>query len=182
MLKREIASHLLVTLVWLALITVLRWTWHWDLILLWLGGLVGTFLIEADHFFYLLLINPHELTSLRVKRLFGQRRIKNALVLIADTAEERTKLAFHNVLFQLILYILCFFVLTSTGNLFVRGLVMGMALHLLKDEFGELLAGREEILRRWLFWPVKVEVSFQNQKIFLALMALIFLGLNFLLV
>lgn len=182
MLKKELKSHLVVVLFWLALVTLLRWDWHWDLILLWLGGIGGMFLIDLDHLLYVLIVNPHELTSMRVRRLLDQRCFKEALILLGDTADERLRLAFHNALFQPILYVFCFFVLTSTGNLFGAGLVMAMALHLLKDEFSLILRGREEFLHRWLWWQVKVQVSLRQQKFFVILMAFIFLGLNILLI
>ncbi|MBU3957339.1 hypothetical protein KKI19_03665 [Patescibacteria group bacterium] len=183
MLKKEVRSHLLVTLAWLGLITFLRWSWHWNLIFLWLGGLVGTFLLDIDHLLYTLWIYPHELTSMRVKHLIDKRRFKDTLALLADTHEERFKFSFHTALFQPILYIVCFFVLTSTGSLFGAGLVMAMALHLLKDEVECLFSKeREEYLRKWLFWQVKTEVSFNQQKSFVILMLLVFIGLNLLLI
>lgn len=189
MLKKEIKNHLLVTLVWLALISLLRLNWHlpfgrqvWNLTFLWLGGLAGTFLLDIDHLLYALIIYPHELTSMRVKRFIDQRQFKEALVLLVDTQEERLKLAFHNAIFQPTLYIICFFVLTSTGSLFGAGLVMAMALHLLKDELELLFKGRDEDLRKWLFWQVQAEISLRNQRFFVILMLLIFLGLNLLLI
>lgn len=181
-LRKEFRRHLLVTFVWLVVITFLRWSWHWNLILLWLGGLVGTFLLDLDQLLYALFIYPQELTSMRVKRLIQQQRFKDALALLADTQGERTKLAFHNALFQPIFYVFCFFVLTSTGSLFGAGLVMAMALHLLKDELELLMKGRDEELRKWLFWQVKGKVSLRNQKFFIILMLLVFLGLNLLLI
>lgn len=182
MLKKEVRNHLLVTLVWLVVITLLRWDWQWNLILLWLGGLLGTFLIDLDHLLYALIIYPQEITSMRVKRLIDQRQFKEALVLLVDTQDERLKLSFHNALFQPILCIACFFVLTSTGSLFGSGLVMTMALHLLKDELELLLRGRGEHLRRLLFWQVKKEISLNQQKLFVMIMLLAFLGLNLLLI
>ena len=181
MFKKELTTHSLVAIIWLVVITLLRWSWHWNLILIWLGGLVGTFLLDIDHLIYFLVTNPHELTSQRIRRFFEQRRFKEALILMADTRLERPKLALHNALFQVILYILAFFVLTSTNNLFVAGLVMGMALHLLKDEFQDLI-NNEEYLRNWLFWQFKFEVSLEGQKIYLAVMSSIFLVLNLLLI
>lgn len=182
MFKKEFLSHFFITLIWLLIITLLRWSWQWNLIWLWLGGFIGTFLIDLDHFIYLFFTNPHELTSQRAQRLWEQKHLKELVILTFNTTEERIRLAFHNVLFQLILFILCFFVLTSTGSLFGSGLVMSMALHLLKDEFHEWQVGREERLGQWLFWPIKMEVSLQNQKIFLIFMALLFVGLNFFLI
>lgn len=184
MFKKEVVSHLLVTLIWLVIITLLRWDWHWNSILLWLGGLVGTFLIDIDHLIYTLWLYPHELTGMRVKRLTEQRRFKEVFNLLVETKKERVKLIFHNALFQAPFYVLCFFVLTSTGSLFGAGLVMAMVLHLLKGEIECLLRGREgeAYLRQWLFWPIKGEVSFTQQRVFVVLMLALFLGLNLFLI
>lgn len=182
MFKKEIRNYLLVLFAWLTIITFLRWQWQWNLIWFWLGAFIGIFLIDIDHFIYFFFTNPHELTSQRAQRLWQQKRFKELIVLTSDTSGERIKLAFHNVLFQLILLVLCFFVLTSTGSLFGAGLVMAMALHLLKDEFHEWWTGREERLRQWLFWPIKMDVSLQNQKFFLIFMLLLFVALNFFLI
>jgi hypothetical protein len=179
--KKEFLSHLLFVVIWLFIVTLLRWSWHLNLIWLCLGGLVGAFLLDIDHLIYFLVANPHELTSQRVKRLLDQRRFKEALFLMAETRLERPKLALHNALFQIIIYVLAFFVLTSTNNLFGAGLVMGLALHLLKDEFQDLI-NNEEHLRTWLFWQFKFEVSLQEQKIYLAIMVLLFLSLSWLLI
>ena len=181
MLKKEIRSHLLVTLFWLVLVTLLRWRWEGNLILLWLGGLTGTFLIDIDHLLYVF-IYPQELTSMRVKQLLDQHQFKAALVLLVDTHEERHRLVLHSALFQIILLVACFFVLTSTGSLFGAGLVMAMALHLLKDDFGLLLAGRGDWLQQILFWQFKVKLSPLQLKFFVLLMFLFFFGLNFFLI
>ncbi len=182
MFKKEKITLILLTLIWLTAVSLLRWTWQWSLIWLWLGALIGIFLLDIDHLLYLLVINPHELTSQRVKRFFQQRKIKEALILIGDTVEERDRMPLHNAFFQVVLYVLCFFVLTSSANLFGAGLVMGMAFHLLKDETFHLFFGREEKLKKWLFWQLNSEVSLQGQKVYLAVMTLIFLGLNWLLI
>jgi len=77
MLKKEVRSHLLITLIWLGLITFLRWSWHWSLVLFWLGGVIGAFFLDIDHLLYALVIYPHELTSMRVKRLI---KLKSLLI------------------------------------------------------------------------------------------------------
>lgn len=181
MFRKEILNNLLLVLIWLLVVTLLRWDWQWNLLLFWLGGILGVFLFNLDHLFYFLVISPHELTSQRFQRLLEQKKFKEALVLMFDTTTERYRLPFHNALFQVILLVLCFFVLTSTNNLFGSGLVMGMMLHLLKDEVGELLSKQEERLKKWLFWQVNFEVSFDQQKLFVILMVLFFVALNFLL-
>lgn len=181
-LRKKVAKRLLVTLVWLAIITLLRWHWRWSLIWLWLGGLGGTFLLDIDHLLYVLIVSPQEATSLRVKQLLKEKQVKESLVLLAATSQERVKLTFHSALFQPILYVVCFFVLTSTGSLFGAGLVMAMALHLLREEISFLLQGKEEDLQRRFFWQIKTGISLRNQKFFVIFMLLVFLGLNLLLI
>lgn len=182
MFKKELKSHLPLTLIWLLIVILLRWQWHLNLIWLALGALLGTFLLDLDHWLYLLVINSQELTSMRVRRFLEQRNFKEALMMVMDTKNERVKLSFHNALFQVIFYPFCFFVLTSTGSLFGAGLVMAVALSLLKEEITCLLTGKEEFLRQRLFWPFGFQISLQNQQFFVITMALLFLGLNLLLI
>ncbi len=190
MLKKEVRGHLLVTLFWLVIVTLLRLpggraginAWLIGSLALWLGGLVGTFLLDLDHLLYTLWIYTVEPTSLQVKSLVKQNRFKEALVLLVNTHNERWRLSFHSALFQPIFYFFCFWVLSSTPNLFGKGLVVAMALHLLKDEFESLFTKGEESTRRWLFWQIKREITFKQQKFFLFIMLLFFLGLNLLLI
>ena len=173
---------MIIALLWLGVITIARWQWELSLIFLWLGGLVGVFLVDLDHWLYLLVAQPQELTSLRVKKLLVEKKYKEALVLVADTREERTRLSLHNALTQLALVAFGFFVLTSTQNLFGSGLVLGVGLHLLKDEVQDLLAGKDEHLRQWLWWPIKINLSWDQQRYFVIVMLLVFLGSNLLLI
>ena len=182
MFKKELFKRLLVTSIWLITIVLLRWDWHWSLIGFFLGGFLGVFLIEIDHFLYVLLSNPHELTGQRVKRLLEQKNFKQIIPLVFDTYEERKRLAFHNALFQVILYALCFFTVTSTDNLFGSSLLMVMSLMILKDEITDWLKDKEQSLNNWLFWPIKQEISLQQQRLFIAVMALFSLLLSFLLI
>jgi len=177
MFKKELTSHFLVTLVWLVGVNLLRWRWDWELVWLWLGALVGTMILDLDQVFYALVIYPEE----KAKEFWRQGRIRALLEYLAETYPQRIKLPFHNAVFQVGFLVFSFWVLTSSGRLFGKGLVMAANLHLLKDEFHLLAKEREEQLRRWLFWPIRHQVSFGEQKIFLILMGVMFLGLNLLL-
>lgn len=192
MIKKELFSHYLVTLIWLAALAVLRAIFSasafstlsqlFSWLVFCLGALLGTFVLDLDHVFYVLLIHPEEETSQKVKRLIRQKEYKEAFLVLVNTHLERIKLSFHNAIFQVFFMVFCFWVLTSTGSWLGKGLAMAMALHLLKDEIELLFKGYEDRLRAWLFWPIKREVSFQEQKVFVILMLLVFLGLNLLLI
>lgn len=175
--KKEIRSRLILSLVWLSLISLLRWQWTWGLLGLWLGGLVGTFLLELDHLLYVFTY-PQELSSQRVKRFLDQGNFKEALGLIYQTRAERVRLTFHSALFQLIFWVVCFFAVSSSNVWFGIGLVMVAALQLLAWEFSFLLTNREEELRKRLFWQEEVSVSPRQQKAFVLIMALFFLGFS----
>lgn len=104
----------------------------------WLGGIIGNFLPDLDHFIYVYFLKPYELTSQRVSYMLGKRDVLRTFRLLAETRSERTKLIFHSGLFQLILLVLTFLVVTSSGSLFGRGLVLAFFLHLLVDQMVDL--------------------------------------------
>lgn len=192
MLEKELKSHYFVTLVWLSALVILRLLLNLKVffnvisVVSWitfcLGAIAGTFLLDIDHILYTLVFNPQEPTSLKIKQLLRQKQYKEAFIFLVDTHLERVKLPLHNAIFQVVFSVFCFWVLTSTGSWFGKGLVMAVVLHLLKDEYHCFLKGKEAFLRSWLFWQIKREVSFREQKIFLAIMLLFFLGLNLLLI
>ena len=101
----------------------------------WVGGIVGLFFPYLDHFLYVFLLKPYELTSQRVKFLFNSKRYKECLKLLIDTKTERVDLIIHSVYFQIIFAVLTFWVLTSSGSLIGRGIVLAFYLHLLVDQF-----------------------------------------------
>lgn len=182
MLKKRLSVRLLATLVWLVLVTLLRWQWRWELIGFWIGGVIGTYLLDLDHFFYCFLIHPEQPTSQKLKALWQQRQYKEISALLVQTRAERLRLPFHNAAFQTGFYVFCFWVLISTPGLLGSGLVMAMALDLLRKEAWSLLKGKEVALRQWLFWPLNREISFYQQRLFVALMAMVFLALSLLLI
>lgn len=144
MLKKQIAGHVLPTIIWLLTITLLHLGWRLNLVWFWLGGLGGTFLLDLERFFYRepFLLNPQ-------------------------------KSPFRNIIFQLVLFGVCFYVITSSASFLGKGLVMAASLRLLKDTL-ERPAG--------FFWPLKTELTLYQQKLIVGVMILIFLGLSLLLV
>ncbi len=183
-LKKELVTHCLVTLAWLVGVVILRVVFKpisflttsqlFSWFLFCFGALLGTMILDLDQVFYVLLIYPEE----RAKELWKQRKIKALLEYLAETHWERERLIFHNVLFQIFWLIFCFWVLTSTANSLGKGLVMGIGLHLLKDEIEFLVYGQKKELLKRLFWPIKREISFREQKLFVILMTIFFFALS----
>lgn len=140
----------------------------------WLGGIVGMILPEIDHLIYVFFSNPQELTSQRVQFACKSRDFKKCFQLLAATTAERTRLIFHSVTFQVIFLILTFWVVTSSGSLFGRGLVLAFSLHLVLDQLNQVLEKGE--LASW-FWQLPLSLDRRQTNFFLA--AVIFLVLFF---
>jgi hypothetical protein len=104
----------------------------------WLGGLVGIFLPDLDHIIYVYFVQPQELTSLRVNHLVGKKDLRRGVELLYETRGERRGLIFHTVFFQLIFLVLTFWMMSSSGSLFGKGLVLSFALHLSIDQIVDL--------------------------------------------
>ncbi|PJE69183.1 hypothetical protein COU96_01125 [Candidatus Shapirobacteria bacterium CG10_big_fil_rev_8_21_14_0_10_38_14] len=185
MFRKELINRFLFTLIWLVVVTLLRLpagNWGWYLILFWLGAGFGTLLIDLDHWFYVLVTFPQEGTSIVVRKFLKERRWREATQILSQNAQERIKLPFRNAPFQIFFTIFCFWVLTSTASWFGKGMAMAMLLQLLREEIVLLLKGRDEFLCQRLFWLLQKSPTLKQQKFFVILMLLFFLGLNLLLI
>ncbi|OGM15710.1 hypothetical protein A2V56_05595 [Candidatus Woesebacteria bacterium RBG_19FT_COMBO_42_9] len=131
---KELVRHSVSALILLVLVTLLKGWLDLSVWPLWVGGIVGTILPDIDHLLYIYL-NPQELTSQRTVYMAGQGKVLETLKFLAETRSERKNLIFHTFLFQAIFLILAVFVLTSSGSLFGRGLVLAFYLHLLVDAY-----------------------------------------------
>jgi hypothetical protein len=179
MLKKEVSSHLLVTFVYFLIVSLFRLDLGIGLILLWVGGLVGTFLIDVDHIILGLDNQNKAVWAEKFRFLWQKRKYQSAIYHLFESHLEHRQLIFHSVLFQPILLIMTLFVLTSTGSLFGSGLVMSMNLHLLKDEWQ---CYQKEKNLGWLFWPIKREFDQRAQRAYLVIVTFFFGLLTLLLV
>lgn len=129
-MRKEIINYLMFWFAYFVLVTIFNSLYSFNYWPLYLGGLVGLFMSNLDHLLHVFVLKPQELTSLRVIALFNNKQIKEAINLLYDTREERRDLMFHTVIYQIVFTVLTFWVVTSSGNLFGRGLVLGYFLSL----------------------------------------------------
>lgn len=128
--KKEVLNNLIYFFIYFVFVTLFNKLFSFTYWPIYLGGLIGLFMPNLDHILYIFVFKPLELTSQRVKILINEKRYKEALMLLYDTKEERKDLIFHSTNFQLIFAVLTFWVISSSGNLFGRGLVLGFFLSL----------------------------------------------------
>lgn len=151
-MKKELLIHLFSFGLVFLLITLAKSPWFdKELTLFWLGGVLGTLLLDTDHLTYAFFWRPHELTPQRTMRLINQKRYWSAILLLAGSRQERTQLLAHTVSFQALFAILSFLAVTSSTSILGKGLVLGFFLHSLVDQALDF----QEIgdLRNW-FWQV----------------------------
>jgi hypothetical protein len=180
--KGKERGHLLAFLVYFLAVTLVRLVfaegrWQWEMVSLWLGGMVGFMLVLADRLIYIYWLKPHEQLSQQVRYYLAGGRWKQALSLLIARRQEQWQLVFRSFLFQVAWVPLALFALTSTGELFAGGLLMGMGLHMLYDDWMD--QKRDPAwLNRVLFWQVKRPVGMREQGWFLALLTAMFVILS----
>lgn len=178
-MKKEILKRLVPAIIFLAILSLLHWQAKWQLIGLWAGGLIGAFLLDLDHLIYCLIQYPHEFTPQRLKRYLQQGQYQYSLALLFETQKERKRLIFHSLLFQIVLLVAVFFVLTSSAGLLGKGLVLVLFLQTLISQFDEFLKTGK--MDSW-FWQVKISLPNNFQAFYLLLIFLIFSGFSLFLV
>jgi hypothetical protein len=142
-MKKDIITHLTFLFSFLFLISLIKHWFSFYYFTFWLGGLVGVFLPILDHIFYAYILRPYEQVSIDIRNLIKQRYFKRALSLIYATRRNRSKLVIHTAYFQVVFLALTFFVVTSSGSLFGRGLVLAFSLHLFIDQLSDFMERRE---------------------------------------
>lgn len=174
---KEVGSHLLITFFWLAVAGISRFSLGLNFLLLCLGSILGTFLLDIDHLIYWFFLYPGKTDSLEAQKLLKQKSFQGLLLLAAEYHGDHLRLIFHSALFQLVLLGLTLYVFTAGESDFVLGLVVALNLHLFKDEWEEYYSGSPEHLNRWLFWHFGIKVPLRLQMLYLAVTSLAFLFL-----
>lgn len=137
-MKRELSIHFIYWLIFFALIILIRQHFSLNYIYFVIGGLLGVVLPDIDHLIYAYFIKPGDLTSQRINYLVNKNEIKRTVELLYETREERRELIFHSIFFQGVFFVLLFWILTSSGSLLGKGLVISFMLHLSIDQLIDL--------------------------------------------
>lgn len=156
MTTKSFAFYIFSIVILLGLTTVLKGWINLFVIPLWIGGLIGIFLPEVDHFIYAYFLRPHEYDAQRMQRMVNQGQVMQSVQMGSETRAAHSSLVFHTVYFQLIFLLFSVFVVTSTGSLLGRGLVLGFLLNLVIDQYFDLQ--RTQSLENW-FQQIKLNLS-----------------------
>jgi len=165
-MKREISVHLVLLFLFLAIVAIFRHFFNLDSWPFWIGTIIGNFLPDLDHIIYLLFLEPQDLTAQRTDFLVNKREFRRAIELLYETRAERKNLIFHTILFQIIMIILTFWMMSSSASVFGKGLSLAFLIHLCVDQLVDLFDTKS--LSSWFnFLPFKFE--FNQSKLYLIL-------------
>lgn len=131
----------------------------------WVGGIMGLILPDVDHIIYVFFLGPQELTSQRVNFLIKKKDFLRTITLLYETRNDRKNLILHTFLFQIIFLVVTFFIITSSGSLLVRGLVLSFSIHLLVDQLADVFEIKD--LKNWTE-PFSISIDRRNSIIYLA--------------
>jgi hypothetical protein len=134
-MQRELTLHLSLLVGYFALIIVFKKWFDLTYIQFLLGGVLGFLLPDIDNFIYVYFVNPGDSYSQEVRQSIGQKNYKKVFENLSNTRGKDVYLIFHTSLFQIIFLALTFLVVTSSGSILGRGIVLAFALHLLVDQY-----------------------------------------------
>ena len=137
-MRRELFIHFCFWFAFFVLVSITKHYFNLPGLMFWLGGLIGIIMPDLDHVIYVYFIKPTDLSSQRVNYLVNKKALLRGVELLYETRSERKGLIFHTIFFQAIFFILTFWMLTSSGSLFGKGLVLSFMLHLSIDQLIDL--------------------------------------------
>lgn len=139
----------------------------------WIFGVtVGVLVLFVDRIVYTFSY-PGTQIAQQFSWYWKQKQYMTALALLYDRRLEAERLTFRSSLFMALWVPLAFFATTSTPQLFGKGVVMGVMLHILYDSW-RLQKTDPRRLHLRLFWLIKREVAESERLIFLWVMTGIF--------
>lgn len=169
MSKRNYFWYFIVIIVLLASVTFFKGWITTAAIPLWIGGLIGIFLPEIDHLIYAYFLRPHEYDSQRIQRMMSQGQVAQSVQMGTETRSNKNNLIFHNLTFHFIFSLFALFVISSTGSLLGRGLVLGFLVNLLVDQYFDYRQFGD--LNNW-FSQIKMSLTHDQSKLFLIVQTL----------
>lgn len=123
-----------------------KW-FDYSFIFVWLGVIAGFYLPFIDYLFYAYILRPNNDISKNIRNIVSVRKAKELVIYVNGAKEQMEKLIIHTAYFQAVFSLLTFYVLTSSGGLFGRGLVYGFILKLFVGQILQFMQTKE--INKW---------------------------------
>ena len=166
-LKKEIITHLIPSLIFFLVSLIFLWSKLsvLNIFFLFSGTIIGTFIIDIDHFIYCFITHPNSPSGQQATSYLKNNQYSKAFFSVFNTHTQHHQLTFHSATFIPLWALFSLFIITSTTSIFAQSLVLAGYLHLLKDIWDEQNSIPQN-LNKWLFWQIKTPVSQKFQKYF----------------
>lgn len=152
-MKREFQIHLL-PLLGIFLLTSTVWFFskvpYYQFVFLFIGLLVGAFLLDIDHLIFWLILKPNLDESKLALVAIEKHDYVSIIKLINSTRHSHTSLIFHHFFFQVVLALVSVFVFTSSNSIIGMSTLLAINTHLIVDEINDYQDNKTH-LQNWLF-------------------------------
>lgn len=138
-MKKELVIHFSFLFAFFIFVSVFRDWFSFRYLPFWLGGILGTLIIDLDHLIYVYFLRPEAEVSQQASNLLQRREIIKTFELLSSTRYERGSLIFHTALFQLLFIVFTLLIVSSSGSILGMGLVLSAYLHLYIDQLIDYL-------------------------------------------
>lgn len=152
-----------------------------EILYLFIGLLLGSFLLDTDHFIFWFYIKPNIEESRLAQIAFKNRDLPSVLALLKLTHKTHNNLIFHHYFFQIILALISFFVFTSSHSTLFMALLLSANLHLLVDGVSDYLEN-PKLFQHWLFARESQQLPIKQLKYYLGSFTAIIIIFVFLLI
>ncbi|GEM_PF-4510340 len=137
------------------------------------GIAIGSLLLDIDHWLFIFVGSPNEPVSKEIRYRLASGSYTTALDYMVAHRRDFRRLPLHSVGFQLALAVAALYAIVQTPNTLTAGLMLGLFLHSVVDQAGDL--NRTGHLHHW-FWITGRQAYTSTQKMYFVL-ALIVLSL-----
>lgn len=155
-----------------------RWTINMDILWWWLGGILGFIFVFCDRFIHVLVTNPKDAMSLKLKDLWRVGKMTESFALTVTERSNQSNLVMRSALFVGAWIILGVWAMTSVANSFSRGFVYGIGLHLIFDLYWDYFLDKTGKIKEW-FWQIKRNLSDNEIKQFVLITGAAFLLISY---
>ena len=124
-----------------------------NIFLIFLGAFLGTFLLDLDYLIFAYFTEPTHHFSRRIKEFVGQGNLAGLANYVRYHQEAMGRQILHSALFQVLLAITCFYVLSSSTSIIGGMICLAAYAQSFYEQFRDAQRG---VLRDW-FWILKDE-------------------------
>ncbi len=176
-MKQRLLVHYLFFFSFFIFVAIRKNLFSFNSLPFWIGGLVGTVLPDLDHIFYSLVYKEKSKSFLSFKNFLSQKKYLSAFCSLLEKGDGSEVSAFHSFSFQILFFILTFWIITSSSSSFAVGLVLAFTLHLLVNQLSDLLS--KGSLDSWSFGFFKLEVPKDKHLVYWFVIFALFVLISF---